>query len=87
MPTPKEVAAAWHSVEGFWGIKHDKWAEDGLQWSAVHDPEHMKDVISGIPIVVFGRFATREAAAECIKAAEDEARGSAVLALFGKRER
>lgn len=74
MPTPKEIAEAWHSVTDRWFVRRNK-ARDHHQWECVHDwGEDMKDV---------GWFSTEDEAEECARALEDEARGEAVLRSLG----
>jgi hypothetical protein len=74
MPTPQEVAAAWHSVESRWFTRKNK----------MNEPKHRYEVVvsDGDDLEVIDAFATEDEAAEYRQSCEDWARGAAVLSML-----
>ncbi len=80
MPTPQQIAAAWHGVTDRWIVRQHWKYKDGRQWEVVHD--WGVDVIDDATMELIDRFGSSEEAQVLADKLEDEARGRAVLALF-----
>ena len=73
MPTPLQIAEAWHGVTGVWFTRRNK-AHDDRQWEVVHD--------DGADMHIMGRYGSQEYAAARAKRLDDIARGAAVRRLI-----
>ncbi len=84
MPTPKEIAKAWYSVTDEWVVRHNK-MHNTRQWEIVHN--WGGDLISDDTMKVVGRYSEEGPAEQRAAILEDEARGNAVLRLFGEMKK
>ena len=81
MPTPEQIAEAWHGITDRWIVRRNK-AWDTRQWEVVHD--WGGDVIAAETMKLIERFSHMDDATLLADKLENEARANAVLALFNK---